>query len=120
MTSKAATVTAYLAEIPEERRAVMTKLRKLCKENLGGYEESMAYGLPTYKRNGAPEVAFASQKQHVSLYVMKKDVVDEFRAAIPAAKIGKGCIKFANPKKIDFEVIGRLLRRTAASTEAAC
>jgi uncharacterized protein YdhG (YjbR/CyaY superfamily) len=120
MISKAASVQAYMAEVSDERKASLERLRALCRRQLKGYEECMEYGMPCYKRNGAAEVAFASQKQYVALYVMKKDVVDEFRAALPGAKIGKGCIRFTKPEKIDFEVVGRLLQRTAESAEAPC
>lgn len=120
MTSKALDVPGYLNELPAERRAVLEQLCILCRQNLTGYEECMAYGLPGYKRNGAVEIAFASQKQYIALYVMKKDVVDEFRGALPAASIGKGCIRFTKPEKMDFAVLAQLLRRTAESESAPC
>ena len=119
MTDKPATVAAYLADVPKERRAVIERLRKLCRKTLEGYEECIEYGMPCYKRNGTPEVAFGSRSQYIALYVMKKDVVNEFRAELPTAT-GKGCIRFAKPEKMDFATIERLLRRTAESTEAAC
>jgi len=50
MTSDAKNVTDYLKAVPEKRKAVLTKLRKLCKEILIGYKENMAYGGPTYKK----------------------------------------------------------------------
>jgi uncharacterized protein YdhG (YjbR/CyaY superfamily) len=120
MISKAPDVDTYISEVAAERRPVIEKLRRLCQQCLAGYEECMAYGAPCYKRNGAAEVAFASQKQYVALYVMKKDVVDEFRRALPAAKIGKGCIRFSKPEMMDFEVLARLLHRTAESNSAPC
>ena len=120
MTSRAPDVDTYFSGIPEERRATFEKLRGLCRRHLRGYQESMQYGLPTYSNNGAPVVSFASQKQHITLYVLKKEVVDEFRAALPTASIGKGCIRFTRPEKIDFDVIDRLLRRTAESSAVAC
>jgi uncharacterized protein YdhG (YjbR/CyaY superfamily) len=73
-----------------------------------------------YKRNGTLEIAFASQKNYIALYGMKKGVLDEFRGALPGSDTGKGCIRFGNPDKIDFEVVERLLRRNAESKEAAC
>ena len=51
---------------------------------------------------------------------MKKDVVDEFRSALSAASIGKGCIRFTKPEKIDCDVLKRLLRRIAGSKSAPC
>jgi uncharacterized protein YdhG (YjbR/CyaY superfamily) len=120
MISKATNVQAYIEEAQPERRPALEKLRDLCRRELRGYEEAMEYGMPAYKRNGVVEVAFASQKQHIALYVLKKEVMDEFRGALSAAKIGKGCIRFSRPARIDFDVIRRLLRRNVESKAAAC
>jgi uncharacterized protein YdhG (YjbR/CyaY superfamily) len=120
MVSKAADVQTYIEELSSERRAAIEKLRSLCRQHLIGYEECMEYGLPAYKRDGVVEVGFASQKRCVALYVLKKDVVDEFRSALPGSKIGKGCIRFAKPDRIPFDVLKQLLRRTAESRSAPC
>ena len=120
MISHAPDVATYVAEVSEERRPVIEKLHRLCRKTLKGYEETIDYGMPCYKRAGAAEVAFASQKQYVALYVMKKEVVDEFRDALPAASIGKGCIRFKKPAEMDFGVLEKLLRRTAESSAAPC
>jgi uncharacterized protein YdhG (YjbR/CyaY superfamily) len=120
MTSKAPDVQSYVNEVPAERRAAIEKLRSLCRQSLTGYEECMEYGMPGYKRDGLLEVSFASQKQYISLYVLKKDVLDEFRGALSASSIGTGCIRFSRPDKMDFEVLKRLLRRTAESKSAPC
>ena len=120
MTSKAPDVQTYIEHVPVERRAALEKLRSLCRKNLTGYEECMAHGLPAYKRNGVLEVAFASQKQYIALYVLKKDVLDEFRDALSASSIGKGCVRFTRPDRIDFNVIERLLRRNADSQSSPC
>ena len=120
MISKASNVAAYIAETPAERRPIIEKLRSLCRKVLEGYEEAIDYGMPVYKRNGASEIAFASQKQYVALYVMKKEVLDEFREELGASSIGKGCVRFKKPEQIDFAVVERLLRRNVASKAAAC
>jgi|ERR1700687_363452 len=120
MISKAADVKTYIAQLPAGRRDAVERLRGLCRQHLTGYEECMEYGMPAYKRNGVVEVSFASQKQYIALYVLKKDVVDEFRDALPDSRIGKGCIRFTKPDKIDFDVLKQLLRRTADSQSAPC
>jgi len=115
MKSQATDVQTYIAEVPGERQAAIKKLRTLCKQNLVGYEECIEYGMPGYKRNGVLEVSFASQKQYIALYVQKNAVVEDFRGKLSAASIGKSCIRFTSPDKIDFEVLKRLLRKTAKS-----
>lgn len=120
MTSNATDVQSYLEQVPAERRAAIEKLRSLCQQNLTGYQECMEYGMPCYKRNGMLEVSFASQKQYIALYVMKQDVVDEFRRELSASSIGKGCIRFSKPDRMDFEVLQRLLQRTVESKSTPC
>ncbi len=80
----------------------------------------MDYGMPVYKRNGVAEIAFASQKKYISLYVMKKDVVDQYRAALADLDVGKGCIRFPRPEKIDFDVVEQMLMKTAESNFQPC
>ena len=120
MISKAADVPDYIAELPAERRPVIEKLRGFCRRTLAGYQECIEYGMPVYKRNGVMEISFASQKQYVAVYVAKKDVLDEFREVLGATSIGKGCVRFTKPEKIDFDVLDRLLRRTVESAAPPC
>ena len=116
----AANVSTYIADVPAAQQAAIKKLRDLCKQRLKGYEECIEYGIPGYKRKGVLEVSFASRKQYIALYVLKKDVVDEFRERLSASSIGKGCIRFGNPDRIDFKVVEQLLRRNAESNSGPC
>jgi hypothetical protein len=59
MQSATADVTSYIQELPEERRASLSRLRQLCLDTLVGYEEVMEYGMPSYKKNGVGEVGLA-------------------------------------------------------------
>ena len=120
MQSKATNVSAYLKELPAERKVPLTRLRQLCKQTLKTYEESMEYGMPGYKRDGVVEVAFASQKQYVSLYVLKGDVVDRHRRLLAGCEIGKGCIRFRKAHNIDFDAVLNLLRDVAESKSKPC
>ena len=121
MQSDAKTVNEYLQEVPEERKAALKRLRELCLETLTGYEESMAYGMPSYAPvGGEGEVAFASQKKYISLYILKQDVLDEFRDDLSGLSLGKGCIRYSKPEKIDFDIVRQLLRGTLESPGAVC
>src|SRR4030081_53789 len=109
---KAPDVDSYLEQVPAERKDALGKLRLLCREVLKGYEECIEFGMPSYKREGTLEVSFASQKQYISLYVLKQDVVDAHREALAGCNIGKGCIRFPNASKIDFKAVRDLLQRS--------
>lgn len=120
MTSDAKTVAAYLKEVAVERRAALKELRNLCRSTLKGYREGMDYGGPSYSKNGVVEVGFASQKNYIAFYVLKKEVLDAHRAALKGISVGKGCIRYTRPDKIDFEVVKQLLVGTYESKSEIC
>jgi len=117
MKSEATTVEEYLADVPEERRPALETLRTLCLEELAGYEEGMQYGMPSYSRDGsAVEVAFASQKNYISLYVMRESVIRANTNLLDGLSVGKGCIRFKRPEQIDPTVVRPLLSSASADT----
>ena len=120
MKSDAKTVDHYLTQIPHKRVAALTKLRKLCLDHLPDYEESMAYNMPSYKRKDKVEVAFAIQKQHISVYILKHQVMLNNKGSLKGLNHGKGCIRYSNPNKIDFQLITDLLKQTVLSDAAIC
>jgi uncharacterized protein YdhG (YjbR/CyaY superfamily) len=118
--SDAADVDGYLAKVPEGRRAVLTELRDTCRELLPGFAESMRYGMPGYSRAGITEIGWASQKQHISLYVLRGDVLDAYRGQLEHLSVGKGCIRYRTPAAVDFAVVRSILTAVAASGGPVC
>ncbi len=85
MQSKAKTVDQYLAELPDDRREALQAIRAVVLKNLPkGYEEGMQYGMIGYfvphsvypagyhcdPRQPLPFAGLASQKNHISIYLM--------------------------------------------------
>ena len=122
MQSSAKTVTAYLKEVPAERKAALLQLRDLCREFLTGFEESMEYGGPCYSRNGEVEVGFASQKNFIGLYILRTDVMNAHKDQLKGkgVSIGKGAIRYSKPERIDFNIVESMLRATQESTGPVC
>lgn len=135
----AATVTEYLAQLSPERRAVLTAVRRVIKKHLpAGYREAMNWGAITYHvplrdypttYNGQPlcYAALASQKQHVSLYLMAaygsptlaKRLEDGFRQSGKRLDRGKACIRFKSVDDLPMDVIGELIASTPMTTYIA-
>jgi uncharacterized protein YdhG (YjbR/CyaY superfamily) len=129
VTSAAATVDAYLAELPPERREVAAALRALIRRHLpAGYAEAMTWGMPTYEvplarypdtynKKPLAYVGFAAQKQKYSLYLMGvyADSVQERSLREAAAAMGttldmgKCCLRFASLDRLPQEAIGKLI-----------
>ena len=76
--------------------------------------------MPTYSRGGIAEIAWASQKRYISLYVMRADVLAAYRERLAGLDVGKGCIRYPNPAAVDFTVIRSMLGDVAASRGPVC
>jgi uncharacterized protein YdhG (YjbR/CyaY superfamily) len=120
MQSKAKDVATYIKQTPADRQEALVKLRRLCRQVLKGFEESMAYGMPGYSRKGTVEVGFASQKNYISLYILRKDALETQRPFLTGLSVGKGCIRYSRPDKIDFAVVEKMLAATRDSTGEIC
>jgi Domain of unknown function (DU1801) len=132
MQSKATTVEAYLAELPEDRREAITELRKVIKMNLPkGFKEGMGYGMMGYSvphslyaagyhcnpADPLPFMGMASQKNFITVYHMGvyadpkllKWFTDAHAKASPKRlDMGKSCIRYKKPEDIPYKLIGEL------------
>ncbi|QQX76859.1 MULTISPECIES: DUF1801 domain-containing protein [Aequorivita] len=137
MQSKASTPDQYIAELPEDRKEVMQKLRDTVNKNLPkGFEETMQYGMLGYvvphsiypdgyhcnPKDALPFMALASQKNHIGFYHMgiysdpalMKWFTEEYpKHATGKLDMGKSCIRFKNPKKIPFDLLGELTTKVS-------
>ena len=135
MQSKATTPEQYFNELPDNRKEVMKRLRKMVLDNLPkGFEECMNYGMLGYvvphsiypegyhcdPKMPLPFINLASQKNHIGFYHMgiysDPKLLDWFITEFPknvAGKLdmGKSCIRFKNPEKIPFNLLGELVSK---------
>lgn len=116
MQSDAKTVSEYLEAVPAERQEILNKLRELCQNTLTGYEEAIDYGMPVYRKDGVSAIAFASQKQYISLYVRPDIVLAHADELKKSSSVGKSCIRYTKPEKIDLKLVETLLKETFAET----
>ena len=116
MKSETKDVATYLAGVPAERREAMTRLRSLYASAFKGCEETIDYGVPCYKRDGKMVAGFASQKQYIALYGMG-DVAQRYSKELTGCSVGKGCIRFRNAAKMDFDLIQKMLKEKVKGRE---
>lgn len=125
MKSTAATPEEYLAELPEDRRELVSALRTAIKKKLPkGFAEEMGFGMLTYvvplerfpdTYNGQPlmYLALGNQKNYVSLYLMAiygdPDVRAKFEADFKATgkklNVGGSCVRFKTLEDVPLKVI---------------
>lgn len=138
MQSKAATVEKYLASLPSERREALEAVRAVFRKNLDkNIEEGMQYGMIGYyvphrvfpagyhcdPKQPLPYAGMASQKSHMSLYLMcvygeDNDVrpwfLDAWKQTGKKLDMGKACIRFKKVEDLALDVIAETIRRVTA------
>lgn len=124
--SKATTVEQYLAELPDDRRAEIERVRDAVNAALPpGYSEEIGYGMigwvipltdypDTYNKQPLAYAALAAQKNYNSLYLncvyASPERTERLKAAFAKAgkklDMGKSCIRFKTAGELPLDVIG--------------
>ena len=129
MQSKANSVEQYLNDLPEDTKESLSIVREAIVKNLPtGYVEVMNWGMITYEvpletfpdtYNGKPlmYVALASQKNHMSVYLMgcymspeiRKKFENAYKQSGKKFDAGKSCIRFKKEEDLPLELIGKTI-----------
>jgi len=132
--SKAKTVAQYLKELPADRRDALVALRAVFLDNVDAdIDEGMSYGMIGYhvSRKAYPDgyhcdpsmplpyAGLASQKNHMSLYMMglymdPGDVAwfqEAWKATGKKLDMGKSCVRFKKLEDVPLDVVAEAIRR---------
>jgi hypothetical protein len=142
MKSTAPSVAKYLLSLPPDRRPAIEAVRRVILANVDkDIEEEMAYGAIGYvvphrifpggyhcdPKQPVPYIGLASQKNHMSLYLMfcySDGIEDQWIRRQYAAKgkrldLGKSCLRFKRLEDIDLEIVGQAIRRVPTQQHIA-
>jgi len=137
MQSKASSVPEYLASLPDDRRNALESLRKVFAAHMDPlFEEGMQYGMIGYylphrvypagyhcdPKQPLPFAGLASQKNHLSLYLMclyseaadLKWFSEEWAKSGHKLDMGRCCVRFRRIEDVPLDVVAALLRRVTA------
>jgi uncharacterized protein YdhG (YjbR/CyaY superfamily) len=127
---KAPTPEAYLAELPPERAALISRVRDFVNANLPeGYVERMSYGMigwevplerypDTYDGQPLAYAGLAAQKNHNALYLncvygseaRTRRLQEAYAAAGRKLDMGKSCIRFKKADDLVEDVLADAIR----------
>jgi uncharacterized protein YdhG (YjbR/CyaY superfamily) len=139
VSSAAATVEAYLAELPPERREVIATVRGLVNANLPeGYVERMNWGMiswevplsrypATYNKQPLMYAALAAQKNNYALYLtcdsadsqIERDLRDAYAKAGLKLDMGKSCLRFRTLETLLQPAVAKVIASTRLETHIA-
>lgn len=114
MADKPTTIDEYLASLSKEQRAALEKLRRTISAAAPRAEESISYGLPTFKLDGRPLVYFAAWKHHYSLYPLTSAMLRVHAADLKGYETSKGTIRFPATKPLPYGLVSKLVKTRIA------
>jgi uncharacterized protein YdhG (YjbR/CyaY superfamily) len=109
----------YIASQPEAVQRVLHRVRTVMRRAVPAAEESISYGIPTYKLHGRPMLYFAGWKAHYSLYPSTAGLVARFKEDLAPYEVnGKGTIRFPLSAPVPAQLIGAIARFRATEVAA--
>ena len=107
---KASSVEDYLAQLPDDSRATLEKVRAAIRAAAPEAEEKVAYGMPGFYLGGHPLVYYAAFKAHCSFFPASGTVVESFAEELARYDVAKGPIRFPIGKPPPATLIKKIVK----------
>lgn len=114
-TKRPTSTAEYLALLPADQCAALTKLREQIMGASPKAEEHFGYGLPGFKYNGHPLVYFGAAKEHCALYGA---VPAGFMERLKDFEVSKGTIRFTPKKPLPAPLVKAIVKARMAENDA--
>lgn len=101
------TIDEYIAGFPAEVQSILEKLRATIRAAAPAAEETISYGMPTFRLKGNL-VHFAAFKNHLGFYPTPS-AIEKFRRELAAYPLSKGTVRFAWDQPIPYELVAKIV-----------
>lgn len=101
-------ISEYINSAPDDIKIKLNKLYKLVKETVPEADETISYGMPTFKLNGKNLVHFAFFKNHIGFYPTPSPI-EKFKNKLKNYKYSKGAIQFPLSEDLPLNLIKEIV-----------
>ena len=105
-TTRWASIDAYIAAAPPDRRALLEELRATIRAAAPEAEETISYGMPAFAQNGTL-VYFAALKNHIGFYPTPS-AMKAFAKELSKFVTGDGSVQFPLDKALPLALVRKL------------
>jgi uncharacterized protein YdhG (YjbR/CyaY superfamily) len=106
--AKPGTIEEYIAAFPAPTQMVLKQVHSCIKKAAPEAEETIGYGIPTYKLNGNL-VHFGGYKQHIGFYPAPA-AIKTFEKELSIYKSSKGAVQFPLDKPMPLTLITKIVK----------
>jgi uncharacterized protein YdhG (YjbR/CyaY superfamily) len=104
-------VDAYLAALPDDRRAALSEIRRAVNAAAPEATETIAYQMPALRSHGGQFlVSYAAFKSHYSLFPASDAVIEALRDEVAPYVAGKGTLRFPADQPIPVDTITKIVK----------
>ena len=115
MRDQFATIDEYIASFPLDVREKLHGIRAVIRRAAPDAEETIRYGIPTFRLNGSNLVHFAAFKEHLGFFPTPSGV-EKFLKELSSYQTSKGTIQFPLDKPVPYDLVERIARFRAEET----
>ena len=103
-------IDSYLAALPDGKRGVLERLRKIIRAAAPRAEECISYQLPAFRLDGRLLVAFGAAVRHCAFYPCSGSTVKVFAAELEGYDTSKGTIRFQADRPLPVALLRKLVK----------
>jgi uncharacterized protein YdhG (YjbR/CyaY superfamily) len=107
---KAVSVDGYLADLPEDARATLEKVRAAMRGAAPRAEEKIGYGMPGFYLSGHPLAYYAAFKEHCSLFPASPAVIERLADDLQGYGLAKGTIRFPIGEPLPRPLVKKIVK----------
>jgi uncharacterized protein YdhG (YjbR/CyaY superfamily) len=115
---KAASPDAYLAALPEERRARLEVIRAVIQRTAPEATEDMLYAMPGFRLGKKHLAAYAAAKRHDGFYPCSGNVIGQLPEVVERFKTTSGAVHLPLSEPIPEDIVALLVRTRIAEIQA--
>ena len=108
-----ASVDEYIAAQAGAVQRVLQRVRNAVRQAIPRADETISYGIPTYKLDGRAVIYFAGWSEHYSIYPSTRRVSEALGSKLAPYQAGKGTLRFALADPVPVRLIARIAKLRA-------
>jgi uncharacterized protein YdhG (YjbR/CyaY superfamily) len=111
---KPSPIDAYLATVPEDRRAALQRLRRTLRALLPEAEECLSYGVPAFRLDGKVVAGFAATRRGCSYFPFSGSTLASLAKALVGYAGTKSSLHFSPVTGLPEALVRKLVRARRA------
>lgn len=101
-------VTEYIDDLDEPQKNTLSHVASIVKQIVPDVEETISYGVPTFKYRGKYLIALAASKKHLSIYPGSHAIATH-EDLLGAFSLSKGTVRFTPDTPIPDDILQSII-----------